>query len=543
MRALMLLILSQALCLNLLAADSSLVSTASSHNSNEADSDDTIIDVGTKINSPQKNDNDEEILHTHQTPVAGITVKQAEDFLYDSQKIRPFALGNVRCWLWASLGIEFLVTTVPGITTTSLYCRNYPAILSCLNTCNNNDYTCTNACNRLNRQTLDDPVCKTGLVLTFLPLAAHLVVAACATPITRGLNVFVNRYNHKLKNRIRDQFTKGRPNDEQIIYDDVKNFTLGLLEKDAAVLGKLSPAQALAIAEVDWQAFGNFTDQGFSEAARIYAYKLQSLHADTSLGETLKDKNVHIEFKQEPALLQALIRTLPEEVLSSHSVQLGLRAALQAIQDNTNTPNKEYWDNAVDAIRQGTAIDTYISHEKSIVITKKNIWTRLCEAKNSKNSSLLGQCDTFILKQGLDTKLVQNYLEAQQKQDQTALSFKSHLEFCREFSLNQTKRHLIAQQIEGLNDISIDDAGSLNEVKLLDDQEFIDGQAYFEPKQFSTKLQNPRFLQWIWQEVKDITPLRDLVVEFCAQEKNHAIIQSAWVALPQDLQNALSEEN
>jgi hypothetical protein len=576
---------------------------SSSSDESDSDSDDTESTSESSNNKAPKN------IDMVKKPVAGVTVEEAATFLYDNQAYTHYSPSNVACALWSATGIGFILSGIPGITVSSLYCRNHQGILDCQNQCPGPKYDkCYYSCESQNDiQSLEHPVCKTGLVLVFVPVA-QMVIAACASPISRALNIYVDDHNQQLDSDIRQQFTMARTASEPISQADVRRIAHHLIRANSNLLGKLSPIQALAIAEVNRREFEQLANDGFSEQAAIMAHKLILFHQENSndLADMLEREEVKSTLQDEPYLWQALVRTLPDVTLNSTKVRAGLRAALIHMQTSKIKQKRQYWDDAITKIAQGTSVYDYILEEISVshsgddiaiktqyktFVAKKqrltsisayfkktyraswpeeeidlshlnsiwldvlikvhdqepisidigNIWDVLSCARHFGIAKLSAQADQLILTQGLLDTLVKKFILEQDDKTLKPKSFKARINFCQTYQQSANQHLLISELLIKLNDITMDNQYLLDDLRLLQDQDIEKANHSFKPHDFSEKLINPSFLAWAWLNAKDITFLREIIVSFCALEKNNSIVAKAWVGLPKDLKQAIEK--
>lgn len=514
--------------------------------------------------------------------IEGATLKDAFDFLYDNQKMIPWGYCKVTSWLWGLTAGSCFVFGVPGWTTAGLYCRNYAGIMECSASCKQSyeltrdipRYSqCQGHCYNQDIQTLDNPYCKVGLSLSFVP-AIFFVTATCAVPITRVQHALAHRYNQSIQKNLRWQLLKARTFEEELTKEDIKDIAAMMLEKNAEFILKLAPHQALGIAEVNWPAFVQLAAEGFSKPTQSAAQNLIELYNSPDKSEIFSSQKTKRLLSKNPLMLETLIRILPEEKRLDKDIKASLIKILALIIPNTNTstlqeifesmainvPITYFMDNSKHALAPANRpiqdtiardiaqqnpdwvhILTKTLNDEDIEIDKHNITAMLGAAWHFKIITLLNECDSFIVENSIPKTLLliphpTAFSTAQHKNPLIHM-----LRVAKDFGLKKTYRSLASDIVHELNSLAIINPEPLDKLRLLEDQEIEDAAHIFRKDLFAQKLSDHQFLHWIWPQAKDIGLLRDLILDFCHDQKNAPIMNDAWDLVPEDLQEALDE--
>lgn len=505
----------------------------------------------------------------------GVTLKEAFDFLYEHQKMQAWGACKVISWLWGLTAGSCFMFGIPGWTTAGLYCRNYAGIMQCLSSCKKAydlardipSYSqCQGHCYNQDIQTLDNPYCHVGLTLSFVP-ALFFIAATCAVPITKAQHAFVKSYNQSIQRALRWHFLKARTFEHELTKEDVRYIAVMMLENNAAFMVKLTPYQALGIAEANWPAFVKLADEGFSRPTQALAQKLIELYNAPDKPELFSSPKTKTLLSKNPLLLETLMRILPLEELHDEGIKKSLIKILEDILPNTTISQDIYESIAIATPiahftsssaheppshetatrdRKGQNADwanllTMYQNDEDIVIDKHNITTVLGAASHFKITALLQKCDLFIVENRLSHALLLMPYSRTNSTPKHLENLTHMLSIAKQFGLKKTYHSLAADIVQELNNLTIKNPGVLEKLGLLEDQDIEDVAHFVQRDLFTKKLTDHQFLHWIWPQAKDIGLLRDLILEFCHNPKNAPIMNEAWDLVPVDLQEALDE--
>ncbi len=271
-----------------------------------------------------------------------------------------------------NLGIAAAVSLAFGITgsvLTGLYCQNYAAVADCRHGCNDGtiknptNLNCYTYCEKAyyGIRTPEHPVCITGSLFVAEDLLSGVLLLG-SYPITVGWNYFADWRNEAWSAKIREEFKKGRADDEPMVDRDFSTLGIGakLIKDKSALLKKLSPAQALTMAELNFQTFFQLDEELFSPSAweKIDDLRKMLEMGAHELSETLgKASKLFVE---EPTLWQALVRLLPEQILNNSDVQKGLKYVIKII---LNEEKEKEYDEVIYQVAHGIPLRSYLLNE------------------------------------------------------------------------------------------------------------------------------------------------------------------------------------
>ncbi len=288
--------------------------------------------------------------------IKGITVADGVSLLLNNKHIDPWDAPTVGLNLLFAFGISFLAPALlPGLPASLLGCS---------------------------MGGMQSPLCKFGLCSVSTPLLTGLA-AACYLPITWAHNSFADHCNDQAKRRINRDFSNARDLQGELDEEDIRVIGYILAANDRtdccrgqlshpqrgeidALLGKLSPRQALALAPFGRGILANLAQNKFSESARtLVEHLLLLLDKDAdALADALLNKEVVEQFVHEPSLWQALVYSLPLHMRNDEGVQKGLKLLLQAIMKDAGLESCNIdLEDVMDNVAQGMPLRSYILKE------------------------------------------------------------------------------------------------------------------------------------------------------------------------------------
>lgn len=218
--------------------------------------------------------------------------------------------------LWSLISVA-IPGACPGILLAGLSCDNYfrPFII------------------QFNSSKL---LCPFGLGTCAVPVAMGLTTLGTYTTL-KIINYFYRKNTLQKQQQLSPLFS-GREREIVATYDDILGLGYSFFTSNN-ILSKLNTAQALALAEANFAEFKKVVNN-FSGDATIYGNKLlrllsMDLHA---LSANLNNTEATAHFLKQPALWQALVRALPENIRSHRQIKKPLtdvlRQILQVMQRN-----------------------------------------------------------------------------------------------------------------------------------------------------------------------------------------------------------------
>jgi hypothetical protein len=275
------------------------------------------------------------------------------------------------------------------------------------------------------------------------------------------------------------------------------------------------------------------------QEASLSSFLLKDISVD---GEEDDEDNQEIEFK-----------TTAGEIVAKKKNLVKVSTYFAAAYSNNFSAEKLSDQSGVD--QSWVDVLIRVSNEEYITITNKNFFQILEAATYYQIPSLITQCDRFIRDRGFAKEFMeiwwcQEFADkdeddernfAQEYQDN---SFGLQWQFLRKYGLRESKALQAAHLITRLNGLQIHDNGTLRDMSLFTDKDFeLAENEKFDAPGFRNKLSDKKFLAWVWAQGKNISLLKQEIVSFCADVQNTAVVESAWLPIPQDLKTAIAKYN
>jgi|GEM_PF-5553040 len=210
------------------------------------------------------------------------------------------------------------------------------------------------------------PICVVSLVGVFAPLGL-LATFFFKKTVLHFQHHGADNHNNKLFLKITSELRKNRPFDTELTDEDMAYVGPALIKAESELLKELSPAQALALSWIKPKKWSDLAqdDDTFSATVKPYVDHLLLMQRQNTqdLLQTLENKTTDCYFKAEPSLLQALIRTLPSEVVNDRAVLTALENAFSTMAAGENDNSDIDTPNIISRILHGEPITTFLKRK------------------------------------------------------------------------------------------------------------------------------------------------------------------------------------
>lgn len=177
-------------------------------------------------------------------------------------------------------------------------------------------------------------------------------------------------------------------------------------------------------------------------------------------------------------------------------------------------------------------------------LNRNNIWHVLDAATYFQMQKTIDLCDVFIRdswRQHHKTILNEWLKNDKENQGMDTSSFSTYWQFCKKYSLLETKRYLAVELIVKLDTVADIPAQFSDLIPLLNDnlQNVLIEQS---SNSLTKQLRKPRFLKWLFENGWKNAVIKDLIIAFCQKTKSGKVMQKAWVVVPQELTEAIKQQ-
>lgn len=532
----------------------------------------------------------------------GLTNKEAQEFFYSNQEIHKWHKEKTLAILFVATIAGGAVLGMPGGFLTGIHCYNYANYLNQRDCLGNytQDY-CQNVYPRT--LTIDDPVCHVGISLLSiigLPLLGT-ICSGPITKLQNHIAQKINNYrqqnfvHHVIKGSC--LFDKVSIQGIHFLAPYIKDSDDML--KELSVEQALALADIMPLEEFHELAKDAFAKYVSIYANKFYLL-LSMEKADFKT--VIVGKKLLKLFKKEPAFFETIVRLLPEANMLDSDVISSLKEVLQKLLDQPEDDEdlakilfaiskgeriaeyKKLINVAVDVdnlvtlkfghqeinidktllINTSTYFDSFFKRWSSNIVdltSENERWVRVVVDEalgkvvdmSDKNlvdvlsaacffgvKSIFERCDTYICEQDLLPKVIKL---AQKFTDEVeTIDINSpigHYQFCCDYCLLTNRKAMAKKIIFELNNMNKININLINDIRKLTKQDLDEVYSNIDLTSFIKRLEKPEYLRAVWDNAKDISIIFDILNQFCRQKDNHHICESAWVEIPDHLEDAM----